>query len=336
MNLSSRNLHPKKQINFPGIDFMEAVEIGGIEQALYFRGKDIQNPVILFIHGGPGQPEMVFLHKFQYELEKEYTVVQWDQRNSGKTFFMNDPDAILKTMSFEQSLKDAHEVTQYIKQKLNKTKIIVLGHSWGSVIGTALAQTYPHDYIAYISLGQVVSFRENERIGFQKLLNAANAKGNKKDIAAIESLAPYPLETYDEKLKEKLLNVRKYQAKYGLVEGSIKLLLAIMSSPHYSLKDKSYFGKDVLRYQEPIMRFLFNECDVRNFGTSYDIPVFYIMGEQDFNTPYIAAKEFFGEITAPQKAFFTVSDAGHYVMLDNKTEFSRVLLKEIRPLLVSI
>jgi len=326
-------LSKRKRIETPGIDLMETVTIGGISQALYFRGEDIQNPVILFIHGGPGQPEMVFLHKFQYELEKEYTVVQWDQRNSGKTFFMNDPETVLKTLSFEQSLKDAHEVTQYIKQKLNKNQIIVLGHSWGSVIGTALVQTYQHDYIAYISLGQVVNFRENERMGFDKLLNAANAKGNKKDIAAIKSLAPYPLETYDEKLKEKLLNVRTYQAKYGLAEGSVKFLLAVMSSPHYSLKDKGYFGKDVLRYQEPIMRFLFNECDVRDFGTSYDIPVFYIMGEQDFTTPYIAAKEYFGEITAPQKAFFSFSDAGHFVMMDNKTEFCRVLLKEIKPLI---
>jgi len=326
-------LSKRKRVGAFGIDLMETVTIGGISQALYFRGEDTKKPIILILHGGPGQPLMPFLHKFQYELEKEYTVVQWDQRNAGKTFFMNDPEAILKTLSFERLLKDAHEVTQFIKQKLNKTQIIVLGHSWGSVLGTALVQTYPHDYIAYISIGQVVSFLENERMGFDKLCKAVETKGIKKDIAAIKSLAPYPLETYDKKLKEKLLKVRTYQAKYGLAEGGVKLLLAVLSSPHYSLKNKGYFGKDVLRYQEPIMRFLFNECDIRNFGTSYDIPVFYIMGEQDSTTPYIAAKEYFEEITAPQKAFFSFSDAGHFVMLDNKTEFCRVLLKEIKPLI---
>jgi pimeloyl-ACP methyl ester carboxylesterase len=326
-------LSKRKRVDASGIDLMETVTIGGISQALYFRGEDTKKPIILFLHGGPGQPFMPFLHKFQYELEKEYTVVQWDQRNSGKTFFMNDPETVLKTLSFEQSLKDAHEVTQYIKQKLNKNQMIVLGHSWGSVLGTALVQTYPHDYIAYISLGQVVSFLENERMGFDKLWNTVEAQGIKKDIAAIKSLAPYPLETYDEKLKEKLLKVRTYQAKYGLAEGGIKFLLAAVSSPHYSWKDKGYFGKDVLRYQEPIMRFLFHKCDIRNFGTSYGIPVFYIMGEQDSTTPYIAAKEYYEEITAPQKALFSVSDAGHFVMMDNKTEFCRVLLREIKPLI---
>jgi len=326
-------LSKQKRIKTLGIDLMETVTIGGVSQVLYFRGEDTKNPIILFIHGGPGQPLLPFLHKFQYELEKEYTVVQWEQRNSGKTFFMNDPVSVLKTLSFEQSLSDAHEVTQHIKQKLNKNKIIVLGHSWGSVLGTALVQTYPHDYIAYISLGQVVNFRENERIGFDKLLKAAETKGNKKDIAAIKSLTPYPLEPYDKKLKEKLMSVRTYQAKYGLAEGGVKFLLAVMSSPHYSLKDKGYFGKDILRYQEPIMRFLFKECDVRNFGTSYDIPVFCIMGEQDVITPYTEAKEYFEQITAPKKVFFSFNDAGHFVMMDNKTEFCRVLLKEIKPII---
>jgi pimeloyl-ACP methyl ester carboxylesterase len=323
----------RKRIIAPEIDLTETATIGGISQVIYFRGEDIKNPVILFIHGGPGQPVMSFLHKFQYELEKEYTIVQWDQRNSGKTFFMNDPDAVLKTLSFEQSLKDAHEVTQYIKQTLNKNQIIVLGHSWGSIIGTALVQTYPHDYIAYISLGQVVNFRENERMGFDKLINTVNAKGNEKDIAAIKSLAPYPPETYDAKLKEKMLNVKTYQAKYGLAEGGAKLIWGVLFSPHYKLKEKSYYGKDILRYQEPLLHFLFNEYDVRNFGTSYDVPVFYIMGEQDISTPYTPAKEYFEKITAPQKAFFSFSDAGHFVMLDNKTEFCRVLLKEIKPLI---
>ena len=131
------------RINTPnGIDQMEMVEIGGIRQALYFRGQNAENPVILVLHGGPGFPLMPFLHGFQYEWEHDFTVVHWDQRNAGKTYFANDSKAVSGTINAQRVLQDAHEVTLYIKQKLNKDKVIVMGHSWGSVLGTMLVQTY--------------------------------------------------------------------------------------------------------------------------------------------------------------------------------------------------
>ena len=101
------------KINTPnGIDQMEMVEIGGIQQALHFRGQNAENPVMLIIHGGPGFPLMPFLHEFQYEWEHDFTVVHWDQRNTGKTYFANDPEAVSGTINIERVLLDAYEVTQ--------------------------------------------------------------------------------------------------------------------------------------------------------------------------------------------------------------------------------
>jgi len=121
-----------------GIDLMEVVEIGGIYQALYFRGQDVENPVVLVLHGGPGQPDMALLHNYQFELEHYFTFVRWDQRNAGRTFFLNNPEEVLETLTFERVVNDAYEVTQHIKETLGKEQIIILGHSWGSVLGTAL------------------------------------------------------------------------------------------------------------------------------------------------------------------------------------------------------
>lgn len=328
-------LRASHRIKTPGIDLMETVEIGGIEQVLYFRGENTKNPVLLFIHGGPGYPEMAFLHDFQYAWEKDFTVVQWDQRNSGKTYFLNDPETVLESMSFEHSLSDAYEVTQYIKQKLDKDKIVILGFSWGSVLGTALVQTYPQDYSAYIGLGQAINMRENERVGYEELLKTVLASGNKKDINAIEALNPYPPpQTFDETFIQQMSAVRRYQAKYKLAnEPMWRIISTLLTSPYYSLKEKNYYNMDFLNYHYPTFSYLFDEYDIHNFGVTYEIPVYYIMGELDYQTPYPLAKDFFKEITAPSKAFFTIANAGHGAMRDNKTEFNRILLEEIRPLI---
>ena len=156
----------RKEIYEPGIDCFEDVEIGGIKQALYFRGENLDNPVILHLHGGPGSPQMPFLHDYQYPLEEHFTIVHWDQRNAGKTFFLNNPDEIVKDLSFEQVLNDAYEVTNYVRMKLSKDKIILLGHSWGTVLGSALVQTYPQLFSVYIGVGQAVNMREGEQLAY--------------------------------------------------------------------------------------------------------------------------------------------------------------------------
>jgi pimeloyl-ACP methyl ester carboxylesterase len=328
-------LRASHRIGGPGIDFMETVEIGGIQQVLYFRGQNVDNPVILFLHGGPGSPARMILHHFQYEWENDFTVVHWDQRQAGKTYVLNDPEAIIKTLSYERMLKDAHEVTQYIKQKMNKEQIIVLGSSWGSMLGSGLVQRYPQDYCAYIGVGQMVSIRENEQMGYEKVLEAAHAAGNQKDIAALEAFAPYPpLRDYDEGFNRLLADMRQYQTKYKLADGmSIKALLQLFTTPYYTLAELMgcVSEKAMLHDQHPIYRDLYRGNGIRDFGDVYQIPVYYIMGENDFQTPYPLAKEFFGQISASDKMFYSIPNAGHVPMIDNKTEFNRVLLKDILP-----
>ena len=314
-----------------GIDLMETVEIGDIQQVLYFRGQDVDNPVILILHGGPGFPLMPFLHKFQYDWEYDFTVVHWDQRNTGKTYFANDPQAVSGTINAQRALQDAHEVTQYIKQKLNKDTIIIMGHSWGTVLGTMLVQTYPEDYSAYIGVGQAVSMGENVRVGYEKTLEEARLAGNQKDIAALEALAPCPpLGGYDDTYRKKVTELQKYQAKYKLAMGN-DLIIPLLTSPYYTLGDLRFVLVADVSAQGDLMRFCVEEFDVYDYGLSYSVPVYFIMGENDYQTPYTLAEELFAQISAPDKEFFPIPDAGHSPMIDNKDEFARVLLEEIKP-----
>ena len=301
------------RINSPnGIDLMEMVEIGGIQQALYFRGQNAENPVILVLHGGPGFTLMPFLHEFQYDWEYDFTVVHWDQRNAGKTYFANDHKAVSGTIDAQRALLDAHEVTQYVKQKLNKDRIIIMGHSYGTVLGTMLVQTYPEDYSAYIGVGQAVNMKDTIRIGYEKTLEAARAAGNQSDIDALEALAPCPPPGgYDETYQKRVLELQKYQDKYKLGMG-YELIIPLLTSPYYSLGDLRFILLDDKSSQGDLMRFLVEDFNVYDYGLSYSVPVYYIMGENDYQTPYPLAKELFTKIIAPDKAFFLSLMRGIY------------------------
>ena len=332
-------MRTRHKIEVPGIDRIEMVEIGGVQQALYIRGRNADNPIILWVHGGPGNSMMPLLHLYQYEWENDFTVVNWDQRNVGKTYLANDPAAVLQTMSAERVLEDVHEVTAYLKQRFHKEKIILIGHSWGTVLGTMAVQTYPEDYSAYIGIAQVVNMADNERAGYEKTLEMVKAAGNQKDIKALQAVAPYPPSKYSSGYTE-LRSVRTIQSKYGLsVNMSFGNIIKILAAPYYSFKElmnSAYFNQSVVHAQGDVLRFLMEEADIRYYGTDYQIPVYYIMGENDYVSPYIPTKEFFEEIVAPDKQIFLVPNADHMPFLSRKTEFDRILLEEIAPKLANL
>jgi len=320
----------------PGIDTMEIVEIDGISQVLHFRGQNVENPVVLVLHGGPGNSDMPMLHNYQFELEHYFTFVRWDQRNAGRTFFLNDPEEVLETLTFERVVRDAYEVTQYIREMLDKEQIIILGHSWGSVLGTSLVQSYPQYFSAYISVGQSVYLIESERLGLEAVLEAVRAEGNSGRIAAAEALRiPQGSFTeYSEDWINFIAGTRALQARYGYAVNPFQVIWLSLHSPFYTFRETmNFFTLDVFYYQSPLMQVL-GEFDVRDYGTDYQVPVFYIMGELDRQTSYQLAREFFEEISAPYKAFFSIPNAGHIPMHENTIEYNRVLIEEIRPLII--
>ena len=323
----------KHRIESPGIDKMETIKIGGIDQCLYIRGKDVENPILLFLHGGPGTPEMPLLYTFQYKWEDVFTVAHWDQRGTGKTYFANDMKSVTPTISFEQSLEDAWEVTQYLQRKYKKRKIVVLGYSWGSVLGTALVQTYPEAFSAYIGVGQVVNGAEGEEIGFKKAMDLAKAKKCKRDIQILENLKPYPPSIYDSK---KFVKLRKLQIKYGLAVGVDKRsILSYFFSPYISIKELSYYLIDPSNIQLNIMKYVMNDYKSSDYGVSYSMPIIYILGENDYQTPTSLAHKYFEKINAPIKKIFILSNAGHASMMDKPDEFSEILKNEVLPVISS-
>ena len=128
--------------------------MGGVEQWILIRGNDTAKPILLFLHGGPGSPMMVMQRPHLGKLEKSFVVVQWDQRGSGKSYSAIIPNA---DMNIQQFISDTHELTELLCRRFHQKKIYLIGHSWGTALGTMTAQKYPESYYAYIGIAQVVN-----------------------------------------------------------------------------------------------------------------------------------------------------------------------------------
>jgi len=301
-----------------GIDEELAIEIGGINQAIHIRGTDINNPVILVLHGGPGSPMTALQYKYQDEWEKNFTVVNWDQRNTGKTYFLNNTEEITATVSMDQALKDTLDMVMYLRESLHKDKIIILGHSYGSILGTLFVQSYPEYVSAYIGAGQQISFDENKKVQYEQLLKRISEKDMKKLQSTKLNKAAI---TYSE-LVNKYLNYA--------VNGNTTLYA--MLSPYYTLDETKCYTLDTNVTQKGIMDYLGSKgFDASKLGTTYKIPVFYILGDHDYIVPYTIARNFFENINAPYKDVVVIENAGHMIMLDQPEAFAKFLNESVLP-----
>ena len=314
-----------------GIDELKAVEIGGIKQWIHIRGNDTRNPILLYLHGGPGSPMMAESWTFQRPWEDFFTVVQWDQRGAGKTFGESGRK-VDRSMTVDQMQADAEALVDRLRRIYGKEKIFLLGHSWGSVLGVKVAQHHPEWLYAYIGVGQVVGMRRNESVGYEQTLAKARALNNVQAIKELESIAPYPNADGTTSLA-KLVTERKWDvALGGMIYGhdSDNEMQRWSMSPDYTAADV----KSAELGEASTIGVLWSQLSQIDFAgvSRFECPVFIFAGAEDRTTPETLAKEFFDRIQAPQKKFYEVEGAAHYVASERPGIFLLDLVRDIRPL----
>lgn len=196
-----------------GVQDLYKARIGGIDQWISVRGQDKSNPVVLFLHGGPAAPLIPGIWEFQRPIEEYFTVVNYDQRGAGLTYLASRPEAIGDTVHIGRYVADAIEVAEHIRQRLGQHKLVLMGHSWGTIVGMQAARERPDLFSAYVGIGQVINARDNERLSFQYALDQARMRQNKQAVAELESIAPYP---GDQPItRERIMIARKWAQFYG-------------------------------------------------------------------------------------------------------------------------
>lgn len=318
-----------------GIDEEFVAEINGINQYFYARGQNKKNPIILFIHGGPGSPVTPMIYTYQKGLESEYTVVNWDQRNAGKTYFLNKDkaDEVTASLSVEQSVNDILGAVNLLKDKYNN-EIIIMGHSWGSTIGTIFASRYPNMIKAYVGIGQNVSINDGEKLIAEETMKVISEKDKDKysELVKDENNINLGSENFNAK---KFSEHRKISGSYLMKDtmGDMEFVKTTLLSPYYSLSDIRWFLMDNLKLQKSLLKEL-GTIDLRKNYTEFKVPMIYIAGDKDWITPYPLVEEYYNQINAPQKELIFIKNAGHTPMMDNSKAFCDEVIRSLKTLSV--
>ena len=295
----------------------EYVSINGVEHYLLHYKIKKEAPVLVFLHGGPGQSEAMIAYIVEEYASRNYNIVYYDQRGAGKTYLKNK-----KARPDTETLKeDLLGIVLYIKKVYQKDKVGILGHSWGSVLGSMFALEHPEHTLCYIGCGQVINLMENERVGYLKLKEAIEQSGNEKDRKKLEKIGEYTVEgTFDIRTYQKMGKVRKLQGKYHLAAKFDKSMIRMFrESPIMGMADIFPFLAGVtvnMQVMKELMSF-----DLKSKGMEYQVPVYYVLGENDQQTPVEISMAYFDEISAPDKKLYLIKNAGHIVMIDNMDDY---------------
>ena len=314
-----------------GVQETFEVMLGGARQMVNVRGSDRDNPILIFVHGGPGAVEMPFAWAFQRPWEDIFTVVQYDQRGAGRSYMLNDPAALAPTMTPERYRDDAIELIELLKKRYGKRKVILLGHSWGSIVGLSVAVERPDLLYAYVGVGQGIDFREGEKTGMAWTRAKALAAGNKETVAAIDALAPYP---QGEFTIAKADGWRKYAIPYGsLIYNKPDLTWYFQTprlSPEYSEADRKAWGKgsefSVTTLWPRLADVSFREVH------KMEVPIVFLLGRHDYTVPSPVAADWFAQVKAPSKKLIWLENSAHMPMVEEPGHFFAALLRDVLPL----
>ena len=321
-------------VNSKGIQENYEANIGGITQWIYVRGQDTANPIILFIHGGPASPMSPLMWMFQRPLEEYFTVVNYDQRAAGKTFDSNDTSGLGATIHIDQFVNDAIKLADFIKKKYHKRKVILIGHSWGTVIGMDAALKRPDLFFAYVGIGQVINTRDNERLSYNYAVTQATKFKNEEALKELKSIAPYP--GNKPITRERIIIARKWAQYYGGLSAfrhdSKYYFNAPLLSPEYTRKDVDAINEgNVFTLGRILPEFLNVNFDrIKQFP----IPVFMFMGRHDYTTPSAPTALWLSHVKAPLKKGVWFENSAHLIPLEEPGKMLISLVNYVRPIAI--
>ena len=293
------------------------VTIGGIDQWVTIRGDDSRKPVLLLLHGGPGDVQSPFVSIYA-PYEKDFVLVQWDERGAGQTFAKNGVAGV----SLEKLVADGIDLAQQLRRRFPGQKLIVLGHSWGSLIATGMAQQRPDLFDAYVGTGQVTKWADTVQFQFEFLKRRYKEKGDANALAALEAIGrPDPNNakeyfSWSRPIRQFMnpsdtawfADMRKVAAANGMTEETMK---AVGDGMMASGKALSF-------------------ADLPASAIRSKIPYYVIQGRDDLFTPTPLVEAYFKNVSAPKKRLFIVEEAGHFALATHQADVIGALKQVLR------
>ena len=296
---------------------LEFINLGGIEQCILTRSQNLNNPIMLFLHGGPGMPMMYLAHEFQRPLEENFTVIQWDRRGAGKTYSRNKSS--IEDMNVRRIIDDTYALIDTLMNRYQKDKIILVGHSFGTHLGSIISSERPDLIKAYISIGQVV---DNERaIVLQEefIRDEANKRNREDIILALDQPIKPDFESW---LFEFGGELKKSKSFFPLIWSG-------MQAQEYTLSEAMAVGKGS-SFSSANMKYNVLSESIFSEITEYEVPVYFFIGKFDYATPHQLVAEYYESIKAPKKEITYFENSAHFPFFEEPdqfcTEINRILL----------
>jgi len=306
---------------------LEEVELGKVKQTLLIRGRSMDDPVLLYLHGGPGSTELPLVRHYNSVLEDHYVVVLWDQRGAGKSYslFLDS-----KTLTIDRMLQDTHELVELLRKRFNKKKIYLVGHSWGSMLGLATAHKYPELLYAYIGIGQAIDFQEGERLSLQYTLQQARETKNEKAVKELEGLKDYP--ALNDHWISDVLTERKWLGQFGGVmygKKGMQDLFLVKRPPEFTLFDFVPFALGSVRSLKSLWPQILQYGDFRKIAPELEVPVYFVTGRHDYNVPFALVEEYFQLVKAPRKRMVWFEQSAHMPNFEEPGKFNEFMINTV-------
>ncbi len=319
----------RKIVTPNGVEDLTSLEINEAKQWLSIRGADSSNPLLLFIHGGPGSPTMPAAWTFQRPWEDFFTVVQWDQRGTGKTYAANNYTwlGVDRTMNVNQFVSDAEQVVRYLLHRFNRRRLFVLGHSWGSIVGLEFTRRHPEMLYAYIGCGQIINSSRSEADGWTFAMRHARAENNAAAINELEALKPYP-GPIGALTVARISAQRKWLMYYGgLTNGRRDFAYDADTwslSPDYTDRDVEMTDRGSLFS----LTHLLGAVERANFDdlTELQCPLFTYVGRHDYATSHEVTTNWYERVRAPHKQLVWFENSAHMMMIEQPGTFLQHLI----------
>ena len=310
---------------------LEKILIGESEQWILVRSENTSNPILLFVHGGPGTSQLTLNRINTLYLEKYFTVVNWDQRGAGKSY-----NAIKdqRRIQLDQFVYDIIELTEYLENRFKKKKITLVGHSWGSAIGMLAVSKRPDLFSAYIGIGQVSNMIENERISYNWTLQQAKSA---MDIKAVKKLTEIGLPPYSGDWRSKFIYQREILGKYGgeyygSKTGAFGIVIkSLLLSTEYTFIDRINFFRGIFKSVKLLFPQLLN-LNLFEQASQIDVPVSFMLGRHDYEVPSVLSEQYFNVLKAPSKKLFWFENSAHMPNTEERELFNKILVEKILPM----
>jgi pimeloyl-ACP methyl ester carboxylesterase len=308
------------------------ITIGGVRQGMFIRGKNIDNPVLLYVHGGPAFPNYFLFDKYEPGLEDIFTVCYWEQRGGGLSY---NPGVTAESMNFDQLTSDALEVTGYLRSRFGKEKIYMMAHSGGTPFAIMAAAKAPQLYQAYIGMAQISSQAESEILAYRYMIEQYMAKGDQKAIAELNK---YPVPDAAENIVPFYKSLIRDKSMHDLGIGTMRNMRSVIKGVFipvwmckaYTFKEKLniWISKFSFIKKTKLIDELF-ATDIRSRVPKLEIPVYFFSGRYDLTVNHDLSEAYLNELQAPVKGFYTFDESAHSPLFEEPQRVKEIIINDV-------